>query len=413
MEIRARYFLIGLFVLAVIAVGVGFVYWIYNTGGLNRRTDYLVSIEGSVSGLAPGSPVLFNGLQVGEVTGLTLSLDQPNLVIAHISIDARTPVRTDTRVGMDFRGLTGTATIALTGGSAGAPAPEGAGGGPPLLVADPSAIKDMTTSAREALTKLNDLLQKNAGPVTDAIANVDTFAQALARNSDKIDSIVAGLDKMVGGGDKPEPISYDLAAPAKFPDIAALPEAQLVIEAPTTVVALDTQRIMMRTGDGIVPVFANSRWADSIPLLVQARLKQGFENAGDPRVGTDTSGLAGDFKLYVDIRRFDVESGDNPTAHVAMMAKIADSGDKVIDAKLFEGDAPVSDATKADAAAAALDAAFGKAATDLTVWALGAISSAEAADGGDAPPLDTPAAPDMPAMPDMPAPSDAKAPAAQ
>ena len=160
MEIRARYFLIGLFVLAVIAVGVGFVYWIYNTGGLDKRTDYLVSIEGSVSGLAPGSPVLFNGLQVGEVTGLTLSLDQPNLVIAHISIDARTPVRTDTRVGMDFRGLTGTATIALTGGSAGAPAPEGAGGGPPLLVADPSAIKDMTTSAREALTKLNDLLTR-------------------------------------------------------------------------------------------------------------------------------------------------------------------------------------------------------------------------------------------------------------
>ncbi len=50
MEIRARYFLIGLFVLAVIAAGVGFVYWLYNTGGLVKRADYLVSINGSVIG---------------------------------------------------------------------------------------------------------------------------------------------------------------------------------------------------------------------------------------------------------------------------------------------------------------------------------------------------------------------------
>ncbi len=62
--------------------------------------------------------MLFNGLQVGEVTGLSLSTDDPGLVIARIAIDARTPVRSDTHVGMDFRGLTGTATIALNGGTA-------------------------------------------------------------------------------------------------------------------------------------------------------------------------------------------------------------------------------------------------------------------------------------------------------
>ena len=76
MEIRARYFLVGLFVLVVAAAVVGFIYWLYNTGGLAKRTDYRVSFNGSVSGLAPGSPVLFNGLQVGEVTGLSLSADE-------------------------------------------------------------------------------------------------------------------------------------------------------------------------------------------------------------------------------------------------------------------------------------------------------------------------------------------------
>ena len=135
---------------AVVGAAVGFIYWLYNTGGLVKRTDYLVSFNGSVSGLAPGSPVLFNGLQVGEVTGLTLSTDNPELVIARIAIDARTPVRSDTHVGMDFRGLTGTATIALTGGSAAAPPPPNTESGVPLLIADPNDIKDMTASAREA-----------------------------------------------------------------------------------------------------------------------------------------------------------------------------------------------------------------------------------------------------------------------
>ena len=233
MEIRARYFIVGLFVLVVAAGVVGFVYWLYNTGGLIQRTDYRVSFSGSVSGLAPGSPVLFNGLQVGEVSGLALSADDPNLVIARIAIDARTPVRTDTHVGMDFRGLTGTATVALTGGSPEAARPVSEDGQPPLLVADPKAIQDMSAAAREALSRLNDILADNAAPLRDAIASIDTFAAALAKNSDKVDAILAGLEKFVGGGNKPETVSYELTAPADFPEIPALPTGQLTVPPPT------------------------------------------------------------------------------------------------------------------------------------------------------------------------------------
>ena len=38
METRARYTLVGLFTLAVIAAGFVFVYWLYNSGGLAGRT---------------------------------------------------------------------------------------------------------------------------------------------------------------------------------------------------------------------------------------------------------------------------------------------------------------------------------------------------------------------------------------
>ena len=383
MEIRARYFLVGLFVLVVAAAAVGFIYWLYNTGGLGQRTAYRVSFNGSVSGLAPGSPVLFNGLQVGEVTGLSLSASDPSQVIAGISIDARTPVRTDTHVGMDFRGLTGTATIALTGGSANAPAPTSTDGQPPLLTADPKSLQDMSSSAREALGQLNQILADNAVPLKNAIASIDTFAGALAKNSDKVDSIIGGLEKFVGGGAKPEPISYELTAPKKFDNLGTLPTSQLTVPAPTTIVALDTQRIMLRTPKGLVPTFDGFRWADSIPLIVQSRLIQGFENAGDDAVGTDSSGINGDFQLLVNIRKFELATIGSPLAEVGLMAKLVDSGGSVVDAKLFEASVPASEIDKPEVVANAINAAFGKASTDLVTWALGVMSDQEGNGGGD------------------------------
>ena len=388
---------------------VGFIYWLYNTGGLTTRTDYRVSFNGSVSGLAPGSPVLFNGLQVGEVTGLSLSADDPGLVIATISIDARTPVRTDTHVGMDFRGLTGTATVALTGGSPLAGPPTGDNGQPPLLVADPKSIQDMGTAAREALSRLNDILADNATPLKDAIANIDTFAGALAKNSDKVDTILAGLEKFVGGGNKPETVSYELTAPTDFPEIAAIPTGQLSITAPTTIVALDTQRIMIRNPEGLVPAFESFRFADSIPLIMQSRLVQGYENAGYTTVGTDASGIAGDFQLQTNIRKFELNTIGTPTGEVAFMAKLMDTGGTVIDAKLFEASVPVSDITKPEVIAAAIDKAFGKAATDLIVWSLGVMSDQEGSGtGGDNPNADN--APSM-QTPEPGPPADATQPA--
>ncbi len=298
----------------------------------------------------------------------------------------------------------------MSGGSPSSPPPQGVNGGPPLLVADAASIKDMTTSAREALTKLNDILSENAAPVKDAIANIDTFSAALARNSDKVDTIIAGLEKFVGGGNKPETVSYELTAPSRFPDIPAIPTSQLSVSAPTTVVALDSQRITIKNADGLVPAFENFRWADSIPLLVQSRLIQGYENADYTLVGTDASGIASDYQLLINIRRFELDTTTaTPTAEVAMMAKIMDLGGQVVDAKLFAASAPVAATDKPEVIAAGLNSAFDKAATDLIVWSLDAISSDEGSGGGKSP-AKAPAKPPFKAPPTAPAMKPAKTP---
>ena len=49
METRARYALIGAFMLAVIAASFAFVYWLENKGGFGQRAYYQLRFDSSVS----------------------------------------------------------------------------------------------------------------------------------------------------------------------------------------------------------------------------------------------------------------------------------------------------------------------------------------------------------------------------
>ncbi len=44
------------------------------------------------------------------------------------------------------------------------------------------------------------MLADNADPLKSAIANLNAFTAALARNSDRVDTILVGLEHVVGGG---------------------------------------------------------------------------------------------------------------------------------------------------------------------------------------------------------------------
>ena len=144
METRARYALIGVFMLAVILASFAFIYWLENKGGFGKQDIYQIRFQGSVSGLLVGSAVLFNGLRVGEVTGLSLSADRPEDVVATIAVVHNTPVRDDTEVTIETQGLTGGAAIALRGGTSSSPLPGSESGAPPMLLAAPQAGQDWT-----------------------------------------------------------------------------------------------------------------------------------------------------------------------------------------------------------------------------------------------------------------------------
>jgi phospholipid/cholesterol/gamma-HCH transport system substrate-binding protein len=202
METKANYVITGLFTLAVIVGAFGFVYWFQSTGGGGERATYRVVFEGSVSGLRTGASVLFNGIRVGEVAELTLDPRAPRSVIAIVSVDRNAPVRADTKVALEFQGLTGLASLALTGGSADRADITGAIGDTPLtLKADAGATADVTQAARETLRRIDSLVADNEMALRASLRNIETVTATLAQNSDRFEKVMAGLETLSGGED--------------------------------------------------------------------------------------------------------------------------------------------------------------------------------------------------------------------
>ncbi len=372
METRAPYALIGGFLLAAIIGVFGFVYWIENTGGLGERKTYEVQFENSVSGLLTGAAVLFNGIRVGEVSRIRLAPDRPKDIMVSISVDPNVPIRSDTQVGLEFQGLTGVPVVTLAGGSPDAPAlPAPPDGTAPLLVADPFANQSMTEAARTVLRRIDTILTDNSDGVKSIVANIDKFSAALGKNSGKVDQILDGLGNMFGATSKPVVRVFDVAA-AKSPPAATGPGEPLIVDDPTTVSAIEGQRIMKLAASGEFTPYTDAQWADALPKLLQARVIQSLENAGRLKVGRPLDNIEADHHLVMEIRSFQVVSDPKPEARVEISARLVGEGGKLLDAQIFKASVPV-EGDAPEAAAQALNKAFGEAATNLVGWVGGQI----------------------------------------
>jgi phospholipid/cholesterol/gamma-HCH transport system substrate-binding protein len=362
METRAPFVIVGAFVLAAIVAVFGFVYWLQNAGGLGPRTSHHVQFEGSVPGLLVGAAVLFNGIRVGEVTELGLAPDNPRGVNATISVASTTPVRADTKVGLEFQGLTGVPVIALEGGTQVAKVDKVL-----TLVAEPGAGQGMTQAARDALRKVDSVLTENSGALKDTIANFKVFSEGLARNTGKLDGIVAGLERMTGVTSPPPKITYDLRALQNPEPLGKVINVQWAIPEPTAIAMLETQRFLFSPTQEH-PGFAEAMWADALPKLIQARLIESFENYDITHAPLRMVDIGQtDFQLLIDVRRFRIAVGSEPSAEIGLSARIVDKNGKVIASRQFEESEKFSSVAPAQAVAA-FNEAFGRIAKNMIAW---------------------------------------------
>jgi len=107
-----------------------------------------------------------------------------------LAVNKATPIRSDTKVGLEFQGLTGVASVSLKGVSATTPLIEREEGEPPTLKADPSASQDMMQAARDVLNRAEEVIAANQEAIRQAVKDIATFSASLARNSDNVDIIV-------------------------------------------------------------------------------------------------------------------------------------------------------------------------------------------------------------------------------
>ena len=399
METRARYALIGFFILAVFGAGFGFVYWLENKGGFGERETYRIQFESSVPGLYVGSAVLFNGIRVGEVTSVSLNPAQPQQVLATISVMKDTPIREDTFVNVEQQGLTGGVAVTLTGGKSNAPL--AAETGVATLVAPPNVGRDWTQSARDAFQQVEQILDENQMSFKESIENIEVFTDALARNSDKFDGILAGIERMTGGG-KGAALLYSLKPAIDLPPAPETPPSwKLTVPEPTTLLALNTDKIMTRPAPDESLALEGPRWNDSLPILVQAKVVETFENAG---YSNDITRTLGDFpdsnQLTIDIRRFDISTSGDPEAAVVILAKLQSPDGSIIESRKFEATAPAKGTEPRDYVEA-LRGAFGVVARDILEWTTKTLAAAPAP-ADDAASADPPDDVDDMAMPPEP-----------
>src|SRR5262245_19756331 len=202
METKANYVLNGVLVLLVLVAGIGLVHWFRTGSATGTRATYEIVFQGSGGGLLKGGEVEFNGMRVGEVTDMQFDKSDPKQIVATISVDSSVPIRSDTNIRLRFGTVAGVAWIELKGGDANAPpVPEGPNG-IPTLVADENAGRGLSSSARELARKFDELVGEES-PLHKSIANFEAFTATLKTNSDRLDHIMNGFERLSGTDAKP------------------------------------------------------------------------------------------------------------------------------------------------------------------------------------------------------------------
>jgi cholesterol transport system auxiliary component len=171
---------------------------------------------------------------------------------------------------------------------------------------------------------------------------------------------------LMGCGGGSNLTTYDLTAPR-----AGLRRSGgrgiLVVAEPTAVLALDSERIVVRSAKGELTYLPASQWSDRLPKLLQARMIQTLENAGRAAVARPGDRLKSSYQLVADIGLFEIRE-DTRSAVIEIAAKIANAASgTIIAARVFGATSPVS-TIDGQGATAALDKALAQVLSDFSAW---------------------------------------------
>jgi cholesterol transport system auxiliary component len=184
--------------------------------------------------------------------------------------------------------------------------------------------------------------------------------------------LVSGCS-LLGGGKRdaatifaPDP---RVTADASWPQVAW----QLSISRPEAARMVDSLRIAVRPSPGELQVYKGANWAKTPSEQLEDTVLRALEDSGKiPAVARQGSGIAADYKLVMDLRRYEADYAGNalPSATVEVNAKLLHApGNDVVGSRTFLQAVPAA-GTDVASVTQAFSQALGKVGGDVAGWTL-------------------------------------------
>ncbi|WFC42617.1 ABC-type transport auxiliary lipoprotein family protein [Pseudoxanthomonas sp. SE1] len=176
------------------------------------------------------------------------------------------------------------------------------------------------------------------------------------------------------GSEQRDPVTIyapDVRVPARpdWPTVAWT----LVIAKPTAARVIDSPRISVRPTPGELQVYRGVSWALPATDMLQDAVQRTLEDSGRiPAVASADAGILGDYKLVMDLRRFEADyaGGTQPSAVVEVNAKLVNNRDqRVVASRTFLQQKPATSIEVAQVATA-FDQALEAVTAGIVGWVL-------------------------------------------
>lgn len=187
---RAEKARLGVFIIALAAAGAALILFLVGGKIFTRTDEYFTRMDESITGLAPGSTVRQNGVDVGQITDITADSLDVRRTIVHFAVRRGTPIKTDMTATLGSYGITGLKYLEISGGSYDTPAVEPGG-----EVRSSLSMMGRLTARADSIAWKVDRLLGNVIAITelDNRDNLNRMMAASATLAESLDSMVRDL----------------------------------------------------------------------------------------------------------------------------------------------------------------------------------------------------------------------------
>lgn len=206
MENKARYTIVGLFLIVFSIAMVVFVLWQARFSLDEKKYyEYRIYSQTSIAGLKENSFVEYKGLVIGTVEKIAINAKNIEQIEIVLKINEPDVIKEDSFALIASQGITGNKNIEIDGGSLNSKSlipNDGEFVTIPLKASFFDTLTkdagDITANMNKTLVNVNKLLnQQNINNITQMLSNLKDGSENINKTIEKLDKVLTGVDKLV------------------------------------------------------------------------------------------------------------------------------------------------------------------------------------------------------------------------